>query len=99
MLIRDNNNIDQLMIQGQIIEDPSRIREEIIDFCNRSYISKQSAGDLFTILPTAPLFQSKKMRLSNLPLNFEEQEVLWCTRHKALGSYGSLWISSSLVGR
>ncbi|XP_075092306.1 uncharacterized protein LOC107821421 [Nicotiana tabacum] len=84
-----NNNIDQIMIRHEVIEDPERIENEIIEFYKELYTEPEQWRPTVNFENTTSISESERESLQS---NFEEQEVLsslkMCASDKAPGPDG-----------
>ncbi|WMV51256.1 hypothetical protein MTR67_044641 [Solanum verrucosum] len=83
------NNIDQLLIQGNIVQDPERIQGEIVEFYQKLYSENTQwrPGNNFLNCP-----RLTGEEIEDLERNFDEEEVLrslkQCAVDKAPGPDG-----------
>ncbi|WMV13963.1 hypothetical protein MTR67_007348 [Solanum verrucosum] len=74
---RRYNNIDQLMIHGELNQEPSRIKGEIVEYYKRLY-KESSQWRLEYINVQCPVLTEEDNQA--LQSNFEESEVLRCLK-------------------
>jgi len=75
------NNIDELVIQGELTQDPARIEGEIVDFYKKLYTETTNWRPAYTDANCPGLTEEEK---ENLQRNFEESEVLKCLKMCAI---------------
>ncbi|XP_075077018.1 uncharacterized protein LOC142163778 [Nicotiana tabacum] len=68
-----NNNIDQIMIRHEVVEDPERIENEIIEFYKELYTEPEQWRPTVNFENSSSISESER---ESLQTNFEEQEVL-----------------------
>ena len=89
------NNIDELVIQGELTQDPAKIEGEIVDFYKKLYTETTDWRPAYTDANCPGLTEEEK---ENLQRNFEESEVLKCLKmcaiDKAPGLMDSPWVFS-----
>lgn len=94
------NNIDQLVIQGELTKEPSRIEGEIVDYYKNLYTEFIRWRPIYQNTQFPVLIEEDRVALQS---NFDETEVLRCLKlcasDKAPGQMVSLWVSLSSSGR
>ncbi|WMV13373.1 hypothetical protein MTR67_006758 [Solanum verrucosum] len=94
---RRYNNIDQLMVQREITQEPHKIEGEIIDFYKKLYTETAQWRPTLQDAQCPVITEEEKEALQ---ANFEESEVLRCLKMCAVDNLvlmDSLWDSSSSV--
>lgn len=71
------NNIDQLLIQGETTEEPTRIEEAIVEFCQNLYTENTQRRPT-NLCPDCPVLNMEEK--DALQRSFEEDEVLKCLK-------------------
>ncbi|KAG5605699.1 hypothetical protein H5410_027191 [Solanum commersonii] len=93
------NNIDQLMIQGEVSEDPVRIEEAIIEFYQNLYTESAQWRPTIVCHDCPVLSNDEKEKLQR---RFDEEEVPMCLNYvlliRLLGQMGIQWASLAVVG-